>query len=58
MWWNDIVWKDTCPSATLSTIYLSWTALGTNQGLYSEKPAIYRLSFVSARGIDYKKKYF
>jgi hypothetical protein len=45
--------KLTCPSATLSTIKLSWTALGTNPGLRGEKPVTNRLSFGTAVNRSY-----
>jgi len=36
--------KLSCPSATLSTIKLKWTDIGSNPGLRGEKPATNRFS--------------
>ena len=38
----------TCPSATLSTINLTWTDTGSNPGLRGERPATNRLSHGTA----------
>jgi len=40
--------RKTCPSATLSTINLTWTDLGSNPGLRGERPATNRLSLTTA----------
>jgi hypothetical protein len=40
--------RKTCPSATLSTINPTWTDLGSNPGLRSERPATNRLSHGTA----------
>ena len=39
--------RNTCPSATLSTIYLTWTDLGSNGGLRGKRPEGYvHLSYI------------
>jgi hypothetical protein len=38
----------TCPSATLSTTNLTWTNPGSNPGLRGGRPAVNRLSHVTA----------
>jgi hypothetical protein len=44
--WKKIIWRiggmiltgENCPSATVSTTNLTWTALEMNPGLHGEKP--------------------
>jgi len=40
LWWNDsgrgTAWRETCPSATVSTTNLMWTGLGLNAHLHNE----------------------
>jgi hypothetical protein len=36
---NQRAWRKTCPSASLSTTNPTWTDLGANRGLCSERPA-------------------
>jgi hypothetical protein len=44
-------WRKTCPSATLSTKNPTWTALGMNPGLRSEKPTINHLSYGTVKAL-------
>jgi hypothetical protein len=42
---NRSTWRKTCLSATLSTTNRTWTGLGLNPGLRSERPATGRYLF-------------
>jgi len=54
-WWSDTVRgklnysQETCPSAILFTINLTWIGLGADPCLSSEKPAINLVSHSMAR---------
>jgi hypothetical protein len=55
-WWNGSDRENgrtrrNCPSATLSTTFLTWTDLGANQGLRGERPATYGLSHGTASSV-------
>jgi hypothetical protein len=41
---NRCTWRNTCPSATLSTTSVTWTDVGLNAGLCEERTETYRLS--------------
>jgi hypothetical protein len=47
---NRITPTEICPSATLSTTYLTWTEVGTNVCLLDDRPATKRLR----RGTDFR----
>lgn len=49
--------RKTYPSDPLSTI-LTWTALGSNQGLRGDRPATYRLIYGTAQNIKFDRNYF
>jgi hypothetical protein len=61
-WWNDIDrenqinWRETCPIATLSTTDPTWTDLGTDVDLRSDRLATHLLShgMLSCKYIDIK----
>jgi hypothetical protein len=42
--------RETCPSATLSTINPTWTDPGSSPGIRGERPATNRLSHGTAKG--------
>jgi hypothetical protein len=48
---NQIIQRQSCPSATLHTTNPTWTDLGANPGLHGEKPAANHLSY----GMDLSK---
>jgi hypothetical protein len=50
-------WRETCPSATLSTRNPTWTVLGANPGLREEELATNRLSFGTTHDDYWHKLY-